>query len=127
MKISLLIITLLFTSLHMVAQSNKIDDRLLVKYSVEELDAIKNEKPTEFIFIKYCLDNAWYLQALPLEKMKNNDGRIGKITIQDITNINFYSLDIEIIKNDYQFFAIEGTDKMLVIKSKDHIIKELNK
>jgi hypothetical protein len=118
---------LIILSFSAIAQSDKVDDRLLIKYSVEELNALKTETPSEYNYINYCLDNAWYIQALPKEKMKNNDGRIGKIQIQDINNINFYSLNVNIIKDDYQFFAIEGTNKMLVIKSKDHILKELNK
>ena len=57
--------------------------------------------------------------------MKSSNNRIGEIKIKDVNNLNFYKLNIEIIENDYQFFAIEGTDKMLVVKSKSHILKEI--
>jgi hypothetical protein len=59
--------------------------------------------------------------------MTSGQTRIGSITINDIKNINFFELNIEIIQDDYQFFAIQGTDQMLVVKSKDHILKELGK
>jgi hypothetical protein len=127
MKNLLIAFVFILISLSSIAQSDNVDDRLLTKYSIEELNALKTESPSEYIFINYCIENAWYIQALPKEKMKSNDGRIGKIQIQDLNNINFYSLNVNIVKDDYQFFAIEGTDKMLVIKSKDHILKEIKK
>lgn len=127
MRNLLLAFVFITVSFSVTAQSDKIDDRLLVKYSVEELNKLKVENPTEYKFINYCLDNAWYIQSLPIEKMKDPKETIGLIVIKDMENINFYSLNIAIIKDNYQFFAIEGTDKMLVIKSEYHILKELNK
>ncbi len=127
MRNFLLALVFIAVSFSVTAQSDKIDDRLLVKFSIEELNKLKVENPTEFKFINYCLDNAWYIQSLPIEKMKDPKEKIGLITIKDLNNINFYSLNITIIKDNYQFFAIEGTDKMLVIKSEYHILKELNK
>ena len=127
MKSILIIISIVATSFSAVAQSNNIDKRLLSKYSVEELNAIKKETPQQYQILNYCLDKAWYLSPLPVEKMKKNDGRIGAIKIKDIKNINFFELNIELIQNDYQYFAIEGTEQMLVVKSIDHIIKDLNK
>ncbi len=127
MRNFLLALVFIAVSFSVNAQSDKIDDRLLVKFSIEELNKLKIENPTEFKFINYCLDNAWYIQSLPIEKMKDPKEKIGLIAIKDLNNINFYSLNITIIKDNYQFFAIEGTDKMLVIKSEYHILKELNK
>ena len=127
MKSTLIIIALIASTLSVVAQSQNIDKRLLAKYSVEELDNIKTSSPKEYKILNHCLDNGWYLSALPTEKMKNNDGRIGSIVIKDIKKINFFELNIELIQDDYQFFAIEGTQQMLVVKSKDHILKDINK
>ena len=127
MKNFFMAIIVVFTSFSAFAQTNKVDERLLAKYSIEELNTLKAENPDEFKFINYCIDNAFYIQDIPQEKLKTNPERIGKIKIADINNINFYALNIDLIENDYQFFAIEGTDKLLVIKSKYHILKELNK
>lgn len=107
------------------AQGNKIDDRLLLKYSQEELKSIKKSDPEQLKFLTYCIENAFYLADIPQEKMQNNEGRIGKITLKDINSINFYDLGIDLIQNDYQYFAIEGTNKLLVLKSIDHIKKEM--
>lgn len=125
MKNIILVFTLVLFSFGAFAQSNEFDKRLLVKYTIEELSEIKNENPVQFKYLNYCLDKAWYLSPLPKEKMKDKNSRIGNISIKDINNINFYELNIEIVKDDYQFFAIDGTDQMLVIRSEDHIKKEL--
>jgi hypothetical protein len=114
---------IILMSLSVMAQSDKIDKRLLAKHSKSELKALKKNNPSEFKYLNTCLDNAWSIVSLPKEKMKNNKGRIGSIKIKTINKINFFDLNIEIIENDYQYFAIEGTEKMLVIKSKDHILK----
>lgn len=118
-------IIVLFSS-NLFAQAHEYDKRLLVKYTKNELAELEQNNPEKFKYINYCLDKAWYLAPLPKEKMKNNDGRIGEIEIKDIKNINFYALNLEIVKDDYQFFAIKGTEQMLVIKSEDHIKKEIN-
>lgn len=125
MKKLLILFLFLYASSVVVAQSDAIDDRLLVKYTKQELVEMKNTQPEAYTFLTHCLNKAWYISPLPKEKMKDNNGRIGKIVIKDIDNINFFALNIKIIKDDYQFFAIEGTEKMLVVKSEDHIRKEL--
>lgn len=107
------------------AQTN--DNDLLVKFSSDEIENLKNNNVEEYQFLKHCVKNAFYLNPIPTEKMTSGQTRIGSITIKDIDNINFFELNVELIQDDYQFFAIQGTDKMLVVKSKDHIVKELNK
>lgn len=125
MKIIFTFGIILFLSVFNFAYGQSIDERLLVKYSSEELNVLKHDQPSEYKYLTYCLDHAWYLTNIPTEKAKENNGRIGSISIKDIDQINFFALQIEIIKDDYQFFAVEGTDKMLVVKSEDHIRKEL--
>lgn len=125
MKRVFFVFILMIFSISIFAQTSDFDKRLLAKYSEKELMEIKNTNSEEFKYLNYCLDKAWYLAPLPKEKTKKNDGRVGQITIKDINNINFYELNIEIIKDDYQFFAIQGSDQMLVVKSEDHIKKEL--
>ena len=51
--------------------------------------------------------------------------RIKKIKLNDLENINFFTLDITILDNDYQYFEIEGSDKLLVVKSRKHIENEI--
>jgi len=126
MKNTLLIIVLIATSFSLVAQNNKIDKRLLVKYSTEELTAIKAEKPAEYSYINHCIENAFYIAEMPVEKIKANASHFGEISIKNIKKINFYDLNIDIKENDYQTFVIKGTTKVLMVKSKTHILRELN-
>lgn len=124
---SLLILGLFIFSSTAFSQSNDSDKDLLLKYSQEEIDNIKVQDVDEYEYLKYCAKNAFYLNPIPTEKMSEGQTRIGLITIKDVSNINFFELNLEIIQDDYQYFAIEGTDQMLVVKSKDHILKELRK
>jgi hypothetical protein len=64
---------------------------------------------------------------MPEEKIKANPSKFGEITIKNISKINFYQLNIELKEDDYQSFVIKGTKKILVVKSKSHILRELNK
>lgn len=107
------------------AQKN--DKALLVKYSKEELNTIKKESPKEYTYLKYCVKNAFYISEMPAEKVKANPSSFGEISIKNLDKINFYDLKIIIKEEAYQSFIITGTDKILIVKSKHHILRELNK
>ena len=63
---------------------------------------------------------------MPQEKIKANPSKFGEVSIKNIKKINFYDLNIPLKENDYQSFVIKGTQKVLMIKSKTHILRELN-
>jgi hypothetical protein len=121
------LVFLLITFFNSFSQTNSSDKDLLVKFSEKEIKNLKESNIEEYEYLKYCARNSYYLNPIPTEKMSAGQNRVGSITIKDINDINFFELNLEIIQDDYQFFAIQGTDKMLVIKSKDHILKELRK
>lgn len=127
MKKTLLIFAFIAASLSIIAQNNKIDKRLFAKYTSEEVKAIKAENPEKYTFLTYCIENAFYIAEMPAEKIKANPTNFGEITIKNINKINFYQLGIEIKENDYQSFVIKDTKKVLMVKSKTHILRELNK
>ena len=41
--------------------------------------------------------------------------------------IYVYKLNVDLKENEYQSFVIKGTKKILIVKSKAHILGELNK
>ncbi len=127
MKNALLIIAFITISISTLAQNNKTDKRLLAKYTVEELKTIKAENPKEYKFINYCIENAFYIAEMPQEKVKANPSKFGEVSIKNISKIDFYQLNIDLKENDYQSFVIKGTKKILIVKSKNHILRELNK
>jgi len=126
MKNTLLVMAFIVASISVVAQTTKKDDKkLLVKYTVEEINTIKAEQPEEYKFLTYCIDNAFYIAEMPAEKIKANPSNFGEISIKNLSKINFYQLNISLKENDYQSFVIKGTSKVLIVKSKTHILREL--
>ena len=91
--------------------SQKIDDRLLAKYSLEEVNSIQAKTPDLFKMLTYSLDNAMYITDLPTGK--NQDLPSVEMPSEGQT---YLDLGLEIIKEN-QYFIIQGKEKMLVVKS----------
>lgn len=126
MKKAITVILLFVCTISIQAQSNNIDKKLLKKYSKKELSALKANNPTEYEFAKYCVDNAFYIGETSKEKVATSPDEYGKIKIKDLIDINFFELNIDLKQRDYQIFVIKGTSKILVVKPKDYILKELS-
>ncbi|CAG5087649.1 hypothetical protein [Parvicella tangerina] len=123
MKEIITILTLLFTLFlgSGFAQSPDIDDRLLVQFSQEELETMDKQ---ELAFHTYCIENAF--QVMPFPKEKAGDAAInGARNIKDLSTINFFELNITLKQDEYQYFTLLGTDKMLMIKPITLIKQEL--
>ncbi len=123
-KVLVVLISVMFSGSMLFGQNTEFDSRLLVKYSVEELNKIEKENPSEMRFLLHCIENAQYITPFP-EGKEGAVEIIGKVEIRDINNINFFELDVELIQDNYQYYTVEGSEMLLVIKSKDHILKTL--
>ena len=119
------IIIFFVCSISTQAQTNTFDDQLLERYSKQELNILKTENPTEYEFAKYCINNAYYIAATSPEKAANSKNGYGKIKIKDLSNINFFELNIDIEETEHQVFIIKGTSKIIIVKSRTHILNEL--
>lgn len=117
-QVIILTLTLLVNS---VAFSQEIDTRLLKKYSQEELVTMKDQNPTHFNMLVYALDNACYITDLPKGK---SDAITGSIDYDMTKKVTFIDLGLE-IKKENQYIRINGTDKMLVVKSEWVLNNEL--
>lgn len=91
--------------------SQKMDDRFLTKYSLEEIKSIKEKTPEVFNLLTYALDNAMYITGFPSEK--NLELTSIEMPVKGAT---FLDLGLEILQEN-QYFKIQGTEKMLVMKS----------
>jgi hypothetical protein len=105
--------------------SQDFDDRLLVKYSKQDLVDMKANDPELYNFTYACLNHGFYLanfsgKSLPKEV-------IGEIEVADISNINFFALKLEPVENRYLYYKIIGQDKLLVVRSIGHIKMEAAK
>lgn len=91
--------------------SQKMDDRFLTKYSLEEIKSIKEKTPEVFNLLTYALDNAMYITGFPSEK----NLELASIEMP-VKGATFLDLGLEILQEN-QYFKIQGTEKMLVMKS----------
>lgn len=113
-KVLLVLISIMCSGSMLFGQNTEFDSRLLVKYSVKELNEIKKENPSEIKFLTYCLDNAFYIGDYPKEK----EGKInldGAKQVENINKINLYELSIEILDGRNQLFSINDNSKLLVV------------
>lgn len=123
-----IIFTLLLTILVSGAvNAQKNDPRLLSAYSTEELAAIQKEKPEYINVLNYALDNACYYT----EATGKDISMFPSLNLSNTSVVPcFAELGIKIIEDRGQFFRIDGTDKLLVVKSGivlSHEIKNFKK
>ncbi len=124
MKAFLITLCLLFSNF-LSAQSNNFDQRLLEKFTQDELENMKINNQIEFNTINYSMDHGYYFVDIP--KTKDYNERLsGEVVINDLNNFNFLLLNIDFLEADYQYFKVRNMDKLLVVKSSDHINEELN-
>ncbi len=121
-KLVLLVVVAFFSA---TMFSQEFDDRLLVKYTKEELADIKANDPDQYTFLYDCLNHGFYLANFK-GKSLSKEVR-GEIEVKDINNINFFDLGLEPEENRYLYYKIKGHDKLLVIRSVGHIKMEAAK
>ena len=94
------------------AFSQEIDQRLLPKYSAETLETMIASNPNQYALLVYALDNALYVSNYSSAK----GGEFESIVLDPAALPTFVELDLE-IKDQNQYFKIDGFDKLLVVKS----------
>ena len=105
--------------------SQLVDERLLIKFSESELLTMIDEESEKYQYYLDCLDYGCYLANYEVKKAPKEI--IGELELKAISEINFFSLDIEPVSNKYLYFKLKGFDKMLVIRSIEHIKMEASK
>lgn len=103
------------------SQQSDFDERLLAKFSIEELNAMDDNS---LAFNTYCIESAFEIMPFPTEK--EGDAAInGARNIADLESINFFELNVTLKEDQYQYFKLLGTDQMLMIKPISLIKQEL--
>ncbi|MDG1333123.1 MAG: hypothetical protein P8P74_12390 [Crocinitomicaceae bacterium] len=92
--------------------AQEIDDRLLSKYSQEELQTMIDTDVDQYHMLAYALDNALYLANYDSSK----GGSFETISVDLNALPSFIELGIEVTDRN-QYFKIEGEEKLLVVKS----------
>lgn len=96
--------------------------RLTEKYSEVEINQMKIDNPAYYNMLVYALDNACYVTDLPKGK---SDAVTGTVSMDPNKAYTFAELGLE-IKRENQYLKIEGTSKMLVVKSEWVLNNELS-
>jgi hypothetical protein len=103
------------------SQTNDVEKLLLKKFTASEIKSMDIET---LRFNSYCIKNAFVVMDMPTEK--TGDHAInGARNIGDMNNINFFDLNVDLKEEQYQYFTILGTDKLLMIKPISLIKTEL--
>ncbi len=103
--------------------SQKVDETLSKKYSSEEMKTLKKVDSKKYELINFTLQNACYVIDSPVGKDVSG---LNVISVPDLTKLNFQDLGLSIIENQNQYFLIQGTNKMLVVKSAIVLNQELS-
>lgn len=105
------------------AFSQSTDDRLSKVYSSSELTQIQQDSPEKFKMLHYALDNACYVSDIPTGKEID----LPTIVLKDIKQVPcFAELGLR-IETQNQYFRIQGSNKMLVVKSEWVLNYEMEK
>ncbi|MBX7094227.1 MAG: hypothetical protein K1X56_05860 [Flavobacteriales bacterium] len=110
-----------FLTAGLSAQSSDWDVRLLSKYSKEELTEMKSNTPEKLAYLNKVAKSGWVIMDLPAEKSNAHEIR-GSVAISDLKNVNLFALGLSPEKKNYQYYRINGTNKMLVVLSEEIIL-----
>jgi hypothetical protein len=89
------------------------DSRLEPHYSKEQIQTMIKEDVATYKFLINCLNKAIFIADIPAEKAKDIKFN-GEIEIDPNAKHTFLSLGLQ-ITDEYQYYKIEGTNKMLVV------------
>jgi len=92
--------------------AQEIDDRLLAKYSLEELQTMIETDVEQYNLLTYALDNAVYVANY--DSSKGGDFEIISVDLDKLPT--FAEMNLEITDQN-QYFKIKGEEKLLVVKS----------
>jgi len=98
-------------------------EALLSKYSKEEISKMDKESIKKEL---YTLNNCYFIADLPSEKQGASEIN-GARRVDDFNNVNIYKLNIAIKADQYQYFTILGTQKLLCVKPQSLIDQEYKK
>lgn len=115
-----ILFSLALGGLSAVAQSSSFDERLLVQFSESQINEMTAE---ELAFNTYCIDHSFEIMPFPTEK--GQAVLDGSLNINNLQEINFFDLGLTLKEDQYQYYMINGTDDMIVIKPIFLIKKEL--
>ncbi len=107
-------------SLAGLSQNGTIDARLKSNFTDKELAEMQVKNPANLEYLNFYVANAYEITPLPSGKGNAHEIK-GTIKIADLNAVNIYELKLFPLQKDYQYYKIEGTDKLLVIISEEQL------
>lgn len=120
MKKCLFLIAFVLFIFSVNAQSGSFDQRLLSKFSKEELNEMQVKNPIAYAYWNFYAANAYQIIDMPDEKANAHEIK-GVVKIKDPVTVNIFDLNYIPLTNDYQYYRIEGGKKLLVILSEEQV------
>jgi len=108
-----IILTLAIAIASAYGYSQQTDSRLLSVYSETELNQIKQKDLANYNALIHGIENATYVVDLPKGKELPDMGSINLPS----QGYSYASLGIKILEDQNQYFRINNSNKMLVVKS----------
>lgn len=115
MKLILVVVVVLITAFG-YAQSDH-DVRLLERYTESELTTLEESEPEAYAVLLNALEKGIFIGEIPTQKGKDVQFD-GALDIDPEEEHTFISLGIELKENNYQYFKITGTNKMVGVLPK---------
>lgn len=112
----ILTVLILFIGLITFSQSTH-DERLAEKYGKEKLEEMKTNNPEEYLVLVNALERGIFIGDIPTEKGKDIQFD-GELSVDLAKKNDFISLGIQLKENDYQYFKITGTNKLVGVLPK---------
>ena len=81
---------------------------------------MQTKTPDTYAYWNFYVANAYQIMDLPNEKSNAHEIK-GIAKIQDMNLINIFDLKYIPLVKDYQYYRIEGTNKLIVILSEEQI------
>lgn len=113
-----------FFAASVFAQS-EFDDRLLAKFSEEQLEDYRENHPGVLDYWNFYIDNSYEIASdLPLEKLNGND--LVELKIRNIDKFNILEEDLHPDGYSSKYFRIKGSNDVLILFSKSEIAERFN-
>ena len=88
----------------------------------------KNQELVDFLSKKknlnYLNKNGYYFLDIPKEKSFSSR-LAGTISIGDTSKLDINKIDVDFLMSDYQYYLVTNWNTLLVLKSIDHLKKEM--
>lgn len=106
------------------------DIRLFDCFEKAYIELLKSNNPDLIVYYNFYLDNSYFIAELPAEK--SNSAKIEKLKFQDkfknsktnISELNILKYDVKRFYDEYSFYSIGTTNKVVVFYSeKEFMIK----